>query len=90
MRTLFIAAIAALALAGCQPDGTTERALGGGLIGAGAGAIIGGAATGTGRGAAVGAAIGGVSGAAIGAATAPRQRTCRAYDRYGRPIRVRC
>ncbi len=58
--------ISALALAGC---GTTpgDRAVSGGLIGAGAGAAIG-AATGS---AATGAAIGAVSGAAIGAATDP-------------------
>jgi osmotically inducible lipoprotein OsmB len=88
MKKLAILGAAALMLAGCQSDGQTERAVGGGLIGAGAGAIIGGAVTGSGRGAAVGAAIGGISGAAIGAATAPRY--CRAYDRRGRRIRVRC
>ncbi len=55
-----------LAVAGC---GTTpgERAVTGGLIGAGAGAAIG-AATGS---AATGAAIGGVAGAATGALTDP-------------------
>lgn len=58
--------VSALALAGC---GTTpgDRAVSGGLLGAGAGAIIG-AATGS---AATGAAIGAVSGAAIGALTDP-------------------
>jgi hypothetical protein len=56
----------ALALGGC---GTSpgERAVSGGLLGAGAGAAIG-AATGS---AATGAAIGGVAGAAIGAVTNP-------------------
>lgn len=61
-----ITMISALALAGC---GTTpgDRAVSGGLLGAGAGAAIG-AATGS---AATGAAIGALSGAAIGAATDP-------------------
>lgn len=56
----------ALAVAGC---GTTpsDRAVSGGLIGAGAGAAIG-AATGS---AATGAVIGGVAGAATGALTDP-------------------
>lgn len=56
----------ALAVGGC---GTSpgDRAVSGGMIGAGAGAIIG-AATGS---AATGAAIGAVSGAAIGAVTDP-------------------
>jgi hypothetical protein len=56
----------AIALAGCGTD-PGDRALSGGMIGAGAGAIIG-AATGT---PATGAAIGAVSGALIGAATDP-------------------
>ena len=58
--------VSALALSGC---GTTpgERALSGGLIGAGAGAIIGGAAGNPGA----GAAIGGVAGAAAGALSDP-------------------
>jgi len=55
-----------LMLAGCGTD-PGDRAVSGGMIGAGAGAIIG-AATGT---AATGAAIGALSGAAIGAATDP-------------------
>jgi hypothetical protein len=55
-----------LLLAGCGTD-PGDRAVSGGMIGAGAGAIIG-AATGT---AATGAAIGALSGAAIGAATNP-------------------
>ena len=56
----------AIALAGC---GTTpgDRAVSGGMIGAGAGAIIG-AATGT---PATGAAIGAAAGALVGAATDP-------------------
>jgi hypothetical protein len=63
-KTIAITSI--LLLAGC---GTTpgDRALSGGMIGAGAGAIIG-AATGT---PATGAAIGALAGAAVGAATNP-------------------
>ncbi|HEU0156696.1 MAG TPA: cell envelope biogenesis protein OmpA [Stellaceae bacterium] len=60
-----------LALAGCtNPYDPAQRAVGGGLIGAGAGAAIGGAAAG-GAGAATGAAIGGAVGAITGAATTP-------------------
>jgi hypothetical protein len=57
-----------LALGACNTPG--ERAVGGGLLGAGAGAAIGGIAGG-GRGAAVGALVGGATGAVVGAATAP-------------------
>jgi hypothetical protein len=60
-----------LALGGCgQTPG--ERALTGGLIGAGGGAAIG-AIAGGGTGAAIGAAAGGLTGAAAGALTAPDQ-----------------
>ncbi len=69
LRTLTIGTtfVAALVLAGC---GTTpgDRALSGGLIGAGAGAAIGAA---TGGSAASGAVIGGLGGAAVGALTNP-------------------
>jgi hypothetical protein len=68
MREFAVAAAAAsmLVLAGCGTS-TGDRAVSGGLIGAGAGALVG-AATGS---AATGAAIGAVGGAAIGAATDP-------------------
>jgi len=60
-----------LALAACtNPYDPGQRAVGGGLLGAGAGAAIGGAAGG-GRGAAIGAAVGGATGAVTGAATTP-------------------
>lgn len=93
MKKIFAVAAIAGSLAACTA--AEERTLGGAAIGAGTGAIVGGLATGSARGAAVGAAIGGVGGAAIGASTAPRDRYyrggwCRDYDRYGRPIRVRC
>lgn len=60
------ALVAALALGGCGTD-PGDRALSGGLLGAGAGAAIG-SVTGS---AGAGAVIGGVAGAAIGAATDP-------------------
>ncbi|HEY8948659.1 MAG TPA: YMGG-like glycine zipper-containing protein [Rhizomicrobium sp.] len=64
--TVAVATVSMLALAGCGTS-TGDRAVSGGLIGAGAGALVG-AATGS---AATGAAIGAVGGAAIGAATSP-------------------
>jgi hypothetical protein len=73
MRKLLLplGVIAALGLAGCtNPNDPTQRAVGGGLIGAGAGAAIGGIAGG-GRGAGIGALTGGAVGAATGALTAP-------------------
>jgi hypothetical protein len=57
-----------LGLGACNTPG--ERAVGGGLVGAGAGALVGGA-MGGGRGAAIGAIAGGATGAVVGAATAP-------------------
>jgi len=69
----------ALTLAGC---GTTpgERAVSGGVIGAGAGAAIGSVTGSAGR----GAIIGGVGGAALGALTtpAPPRYSYDDYDRY--------
>ena len=60
-----------LGLSACtNPYDPGQRAIGGGLIGAGAGAAIGGAAGG-GTGAAIGAASGGALGAITGAATTP-------------------
>jgi hypothetical protein len=53
-----------------NPYDPAQRAVGGGLIGAGAGAAIG-AAAGGGSGAATGALIGGALGAVTGAATTP-------------------
>ncbi len=63
--------MAGLGLTACtNPYDPGQRAVGGGLIGAGAGAALG-AAAGGGRGAAIGALAGGAVGAATGAATTP-------------------
>ncbi|MGC2199021.1 MAG: hypothetical protein WA633_02570 [Stellaceae bacterium] len=53
-----------------DPYNPADRAIGGGLMGAGTGAIIG-AIAGGGRGAGIGAAVGGGLGAVTGAATTP-------------------
>lgn len=88
MKKLLILAVAAVALAGCNTNSQTDRALGGAAIGAGAGAIVG-AATGGGTGAALtGAAVGAAGGAIVGAATTPKR--CWARDGYGRRYRVAC
>jgi hypothetical protein len=56
--------------ASANPYNPGDRALGGGLLGAGTGAVIG-AIAGGGRGAGIGAAVGGGLGAVAGAATTP-------------------
>ncbi len=61
-----------LSLAACDPNNPGDRAVGGGLLGAGAGAAVGGI-VGGGGGAAAGALIGGAAGAVGGVATTPRQ-----------------
>src|ERR1700759_2314877 len=69
----------ALTVAACtDPYDPGQRAVGGGLMGAGAGAAIGGLAGG-GHGAAAGALIGGAVGAVGGAATTPRPPPPPAY-----------
>ena len=76
---------ASLALAGCtDPYDPGQRAVGGGLLGAGAGAAIGGIAGG-GRGAATGALIGGAVGAVGGAATTPQRPPPPAYYLFSPP-----
>ena len=66
-------------LAACtDPYDPGQRAVGGGLLGAGAGAAIGGLAGG-GRGAAAGALVGGAVGAVGGAATTPQRPRRRRY-----------
>ena len=83
------------ALAGCQSNNPGDRAVAGGLVGAGTGALIGGLATGRAGGAVAGALIGGAGGAIIGAGTTPdrryyRNNRCTGYDEYGDPIRIQC
>src|SRR5215472_16065127 len=74
-----------LGLAGCtNPYDPGQRAVGGGLLGAGAGAAIGGA-VGGGHGAALGAAIGVATGALGGAATTPPPPPPPPAYGYGRP-----
>jgi hypothetical protein len=62
------ASLAMLALAGCGTN-PGDRAVSGGLLGAGSGALIGAAAGNAGE----GALIGGLGGAALGALTSPNQ-----------------
>lgn len=95
MKKLIACAALAASLAGCNSYNSTDRAVAGGLIGAGTGAVIGGVATGRAGGALAGAAIGAAGGAIVGAATTPsragyRGRSCRGYDEYGNPVRVAC
>ena len=72
IRRAATAFVVLLALSACSnPYDPGQRALGGGAIGAGAGAAIGGLAGGW-QGAAVGALAGGAVGAVTGAATTPR------------------
>jgi YmgG-like glycine-zipper protein len=66
-----------------DPYNPGERALGGGLVGAGTGAVIG-AIAGGGRGAGIGAAVGGGLGAVAGAATTPARPPQSAYHRHYR------
>jgi outer membrane lipoprotein SlyB len=64
-----------------NPNDPGQRAVGGGLLGAGAGAALG-AAVGGGHGAAVGALVGGAAGAATGYATTPQRDDRYRDDRY--------
>lgn len=64
-----------------DPYNPAERALGGGLVGAGTGAVIG-AIAGGGRGAGIGAAVGGGVGAIAGAATTPPRPHHRYYRHH--------
>jgi osmotically inducible lipoprotein OsmB len=94
MKKILIAVGLAASLGACNSYNPNDRALAGGLIGAGTGAVVGGLATGRAGGAVAGAVIGGAGGAIIGAATTPRGyrggRTCRGYDAYGNYVRYRC
>ena len=84
MRRYSVPAVLAIgtvmAVSACtDPYDPGQRALGGGLLGAGAGAAIGGLAGG-GRGAVAGALIGGGIGAVGGAVTTPERRAPAYYD----------
>lgn len=87
MKRATISVIAAgllIGISGCtDPYDPGQRAIGGGLLGAGAGAAIG-AAAGGGRGAATGALVGGAVGAVTGAATTPRRPQSCWDPYYGR------
>jgi uncharacterized protein YcfJ len=86
MRRIFVVALMALALAGCQ-TARQDRVLGGAVLGGAAGGLIGGLAGGS-AGAAV---AGGVIGAAAGAiiADATRPGWCYYYKNH-RKHWVRC
>jgi hypothetical protein len=95
MKNILVALVVAGGLSACNAYNPTDRAIAGGLIGAGTGAVVGGVATRSPGGAVAGAIIGGAGGAIIGAATTPgrgyyRQRSCRGYDQYGDPVRYAC
>ncbi len=94
MKRIITAIILAGSLSACSANNQTDRAVAGGLIGAGTGAVIGGVATRSAGGAVAGAVIGGAGGAIIGAATTPARgysrRSCRGYDAYGDPVRYAC
>ena len=84
LRPVALAALvsAGLALGGCtDPYDPGQRAVGGGLLGAGGGALIGGIAGG-GSGAGIGALAGGALGAVGGAATTPRRAPPPGYSGY--------
>jgi uncharacterized protein YcfJ len=66
--------------ASADPYNPADRAIGGGLVGAGTGAVIG-AIAGGGHGAGIGAAVGGGLGALAGAATTP-PRPRASYHRH--------
>jgi len=76
-RLLGLTLVAGLGLSACtNPYDPGQRAVGGGLLGAGTGAAVGGIARG-GRGAAIGALAGGALGAAGGAVTTPSRPVYR-------------
>ncbi len=95
MKHVLAALVLAGSLTACNAYNPTDRAIAGGLIGAGTGAVVGGVATRSAGGAVAGAIIGGAGGAIIGAATTPgrasySRRSCRGYDEYGRYVRYAC
>jgi len=90
MKKLIVLALVAFGLAACGAT-RQDRAVTGGLIGAGAGAAIGAAATGSAGGAVAGGLLGGAAGAVIGANTGhDHYRRCVGRDEYGRRVYYRC
>jgi len=89
-RSSFVSVVGAglllTAAASADPYNPGERALGGGLVGAGTGAVIG-AIAGGGRGAGIGAAVGGGVGAVAGAATTPARPRSAYRPRHYRHVR---
>ena len=77
IASLIVAGLLLATTAFADPYNPADRAIGGGLLGAGTGAVIG-AIAGGGHGAGIGAAVGGGVGAIMGAATTPP----RPYHRY--------
>jgi hypothetical protein len=86
-RKIALVSLAALTIGACTQR--EQRAAGGGILGAGAGAIVGAAVTGDAEGALVGAAVGGAAGAVVGAVT-DQPGKCYARDQYNRTIIIDC
>lgn len=83
IKAAVVVSALAFGLSACNSNSTTDRALVGGALGAGAGAIIGGAAAGTAGAALAGGVIGGAAGAIVGGVTTPKN----CVDGYGRAVR---
>ena len=83
IASVIVAACLVATATHADPYNPGERALGGGLVGAGAGAVIG-AIAGGGHGAGIGAAVGGGLGAVAGVATTPARPPRSAYRRHYR------
>jgi len=79
--SVIIAGLLLATAASADPYNPGERAITGGLLGAGTGAVIG-AIAGGGHGAGIGAAVGGGLGAVAGAATTPARPPRHAYRRH--------
>lgn len=82
-KLIALAALAAMALAGCAQTESQQRAGTGALIGAAGGALVGQAIGRDTKSTVIGAASGALLGAVVGSATAPKQRgeeMCRYRD----------
>ena len=87
MHKIFVVAIMALTLAGCE-TARQDRVMGGALIGGGTGALVGGLASRSAGGAVAGGLIGAAAGALIADATRPGR--CYYRTESGRRRYVRC